>query len=154
MIRTFQRHTVAIMQQRKHQWLIKIQVTWNVINNLKEVIIIIINVMSQGDINGMRVTRAKASDRWGLRKLRCANATASVDSEGVCPDCSYTRHAEFSYAIKSWCLASQAKIYAKLMASWSVWLMHESGFERNKPACMYDLLIQNKLYWFYVNSHI
>lgn len=40
-------------------------------------------------MNGMRLTRAKASDRWGLRKLRCANATASTDSDGVCPDCSY-----------------------------------------------------------------
>lgn len=50
-----------------------------------------INVISQGDINGMRLTRAKASDRWGLRKLRCAKATASMDSEGVCPDCSYMK---------------------------------------------------------------
>lgn len=64
-------------------------VSWNLISNLKEVIIII-NVISQGDINGMRLTRAKASDRWGLRKLPCANATASMDSDG-CPDCSYMK---------------------------------------------------------------
>lgn len=62
--------------------------TWNFTRNLKEVIIII-NAISQGDRNGMRLTRATASDRWGLRKLRCANATASMDSEGVCPDRSY-----------------------------------------------------------------
>lgn len=44
----------------------------------------------------MRLTRAKASDRWGLRKLRCANATASMDSVGACPDCSYMKISDMS----------------------------------------------------------
>lgn len=71
--------------------------------------------------------------QMGAAQLRCAKVKASIDWR-----CLARRQSDMpSCFLKSCYMASQAKIYAKLMASWSIWLMPVSLvlFETNLDIC-------------------